>query len=163
MSSRHVRLASVAAWRPWLAAWQMGVPQACDSAGLSVEFARSGKTKTAAENESVLVAATAPGIDIRSACQQRPRHLQDPSARRVRVEMTCEHGLDVVGQRRRLCFDSVLTMQREADCTNCNRCRPYSGSLPPCQNMNVSSSAIITTGGPPDEIFTACASVSWPP
>jgi hypothetical protein len=31
------------------------------------------------------------------------------------------------------------------------------------QNVNVSSSAIMTTGGPPDDIFTAWANVSLPP
>jgi ferredoxin-NADP reductase len=64
------------------------------SAGFSVEFARSGKTITAAENESLLAAAAAAGVDIPSACRQGQCGTCKTRLLDGRVEMTCESGLD---------------------------------------------------------------------
>jgi ferredoxin-NADP reductase len=63
-------------------------------AAFSVEFARSGKAITAAENESLLAVATAAGVDIPSACRQGQCGTCKTRLLDGRVEMTCESGLD---------------------------------------------------------------------
>jgi ferredoxin-NADP reductase len=64
------------------------------SAGFSIEFTRSGKTITAAENESLLAAAVAAGVDIPSACRQGQCGTCKTRLLDGHVEMTCENGLD---------------------------------------------------------------------
>ena len=63
-------------------------------AGFAVEFARSGKATTAAENESLLAVATAAGVDIPSACRLGQCGTCKTLLLDGRVEMTCESGLD---------------------------------------------------------------------
>jgi ferredoxin-NADP reductase len=63
-------------------------------ARFSVEFAQSGKTVTVAENESLLSAAAAAGVDIPSACRQGQCGTCKKRLLDGHVEMTCENGLD---------------------------------------------------------------------
>jgi ferredoxin len=64
------------------------------SAGFSIEFAHSGKTITAVENESLLAAATAAGVEIPSACGQGQCGTCKTRLLEGSVEMSCESGLD---------------------------------------------------------------------
>jgi ferredoxin-NADP reductase len=69
-------------------------PSTPTGAGFSVEFARSGKTITAAEDESLLAVAAGAGVDIPSACRQGQCGTCKTRLLDGRVEMTCESGLD---------------------------------------------------------------------
>jgi len=64
------------------------------SAGFSVEFARSGKTTSASEGESLLTTAAAMGVDIPSACRQGQCGTCKTRLLHGQVKMTCENGLD---------------------------------------------------------------------
>ena len=89
------------------------------AAGLSFEFARSGKTITASEGESRLAVAAATGVDIPSACRQGRCGTCKTRLLDGHVEMACENGLDPEPKAK----GYVLTLrcgcgwQREAECT----------------------------------------------
>jgi len=61
---------------------------------ISVEFARSGKTMTAAENESPLAIANAAGIAIYGPHAGRDSATCGTRPLDGRMEVTCEPGLD---------------------------------------------------------------------
>jgi ferredoxin len=67
---------------------------ASTSARFSVEFARSAKTGTASEHDSLLAVAAAAGVDIPSACRQGQCGTCRTRVLDGQVEMACESGLD---------------------------------------------------------------------
>jgi ferredoxin-NADP reductase len=62
--------------------------------GFTVEFARSGKTATILENQTLLQVAWANGIEIPSACRQGQCGTCKTRLLNGHVRMTAEHGLD---------------------------------------------------------------------
>jgi ferredoxin-NADP reductase len=62
--------------------------------GFAIEFARSGKTATAADGQTLLEAAAAAGVDIPSACRQGQCGTCKTRLLDGQVEMSAENGLD---------------------------------------------------------------------